>query len=167
MRESVFEAFYIPTRNMNPTILEGDRVLVNKLVQRRRFPQRGDLVVFRNPSPVGGEIFHSRIVALAGDTIPCPGLDTLTSGADAYVQTVIRDDIVEAIPVARMQDILDYHSYVSQAGETAARNGVKRLILTHMVPAPQPDQYDEWVAMAAKEFDGEIFIGDDLLTVTI
>lgn len=107
------------------------------------------------------------VVALAGDTIPCPGLDTLTADADAYVQTVIRDDIVKLLPMARIQDILDYHSSVSQAGETAARNGVKRLVLTHLVPAPPPEQYDEWIAIAAEEFDGEILIGDDLLTVTI
>lgn len=108
-----------------------------------------------------------KIAALAGDTIPCPGLDDLTKDADVYVQTVIRDDIVKSIPVPRLQDILDYHSSVGQAGETAARNGVKTLMLTHMVPAPQAEQYDEWVAIAAEHFDGEIVIGDDLTTVTV
>ena len=41
------------------------------------------------------------------------------------------------------------------------------MVFTHMVPAPAPEQYPEWVAMAAEHFDGEILIGDDLLTVTI
>jgi ribonuclease Z len=107
------------------------------------------------------------VVALAGDTIPCPGLDELTAGADVYVQTVIRDDVVKLVPVARMQDILDYHSSVTQAGETAARNGVRTLVLTHYVPAPQPEQYDEWIAIAAEVFDGEIVMGDDLTVVTV
>ena len=106
-----------------------------------------------------------KTVAIAGDTIPCDGLDALTKDADVYVQTVIRDDIVKQIPIARLQDILDYHSSVEQAGQTAAKNNVKKLVLTHYVPAPQPEQYDEWIAIAAKEFDGEIVMGDDLTTI--
>ena len=117
---------------------------------------------------VGFRVEHDgAVAALAGDTIPCDGLDALVTDADAYVQTVIRDDLVKLIPVERLQDILDYHSSVEQAAQTAARNGVKRLVLTHLVPAPQPEQYDEWKAIAAAHFDGEIVIGDDLTTVTI
>lgn len=105
--------------------------------------------------------------ALVGDTIPCAGVDELASGADAYVQTVIRRDLVELSPLEMAKDILDYHSGVVEAAQTAARVGAKRLVLTHMVPAPRPDQYPEWVARAAEHFDGEIVIGDDLTTVTI
>ncbi len=106
-------------------------------------------------------------VALAGDTIPCDGLDTLVADADLYVQTVIRTDLVEAIPNPMMQDILDYHSGLIDAAQTAARAGAKRLALTHMVPAPRPDQYPEWIALAAEHFDGEVIVGDDLTTVSI
>ena len=117
---------------------------------------------------IGFRLTHDgATVALAGDTIPCDGLDELVAGVDAYAQTVIRPDIVKMIPNEMLQDILDYHSGVADAGETAARGGVKRLVLTHMVPPPQPAQYPEWVAMAAEHFDGEIVIGDDLTTVTI
>jgi ribonuclease BN (tRNA processing enzyme) len=38
---------------------------------------------------------------------------------------------------------------------------------THMVPAPTPDQYPEWVARAAEHYDGDVIIGDDLTTITI
>lgn len=107
-----------------------------------------------------------RVVALAGDTIPCAGLDELTSNADVYVQTVIRDDLVKLVPMARMQDILDYHSSVEQAAQTAERNNVKTLVLTHLVPAPQPGQYDEWRAVAARHFSGEIVVGDDLTSIS-
>jgi signal peptidase I len=40
------QAFYIPSASMEPTLLVGDRVLVNKLVYRVRNPHRGDIVVF-------------------------------------------------------------------------------------------------------------------------
>lgn len=107
------------------------------------------------------------VAALAGDTIPCEGLDQLVANADAYVQTVIRADIVTMIPNEMLQDILDYHSDVTDAARTAARAGVKRLVLTHMVPPPAPEQYPEWIAIAGEHFDGEIVLGDDLTTVTI
>ena len=105
--------------------------------------------------------------AIVGDTLPCEGVDQLATGADAYVQTVIRRDLVELVPNEMFQDILDYHSGVVEAAKTAARVGAGRLVLTHLVPAPTPDQYPEWVAMAAEHFEGEIVIGDDLTTITI
>jgi len=117
---------------------------------------------------LGYRVEHNGAVAvLAGDTIPCDGLDHLVAGADAYVQTVIRADIVQSIPNDMLQDILDYHSDVTDAARTAARGGASRLVLTHLVPAPAPEQYPEWVALAAEHFDGEIVIGDDLTTITI
>lgn len=112
---------------------------------------------------VGYRLAHDGVVvALAGDTVPCPGLDELCAGADIYVQTVVRDDLVRAVPNQRFQDILDYHSTVAQAGQTAARAGVGTLVLTHFVPALQPGEEDEWRRIAAEHFDGEIVVGPDL-----
>lgn len=68
-REFVYEAFYLPTRSMNPSVVKGDRILVNKLRARKRFPERGNIVVFRNPEPTGGRIFIQRVVAVAGDRV--------------------------------------------------------------------------------------------------
>ena len=34
------------------------------------------------------------VVRIAGDTVPCEGLDRLCAGADVYVQTVVRADLV-------------------------------------------------------------------------
>jgi len=116
---------------------------------------------------IGFRLEHDgAVVALAGDTLPCDGVDELARGADAYVQTALRRDILEPLPLDAVQDILDYHSSVVDAARTAARVGAKRLVLTHMVPAPTPEQYPEWVARAAEHFDGDIVIGDDLTTVT-
>jgi ribonuclease Z len=105
--------------------------------------------------------------AIVGDTLPCDGVDELAAGADAYVQTVLRRDIIGSIDHPMMRDILNYHSGVVDAAQTAARAGAKRLVLTHMVPAPTPEQYPEWIARAAEHFSGEIVIGDDLTSVTI
>lgn len=102
---------------------------------------------------------------LAGDTVPCDALDELCREAGVYVQTVIRDDVIAAIPMRRLQDIVDYHSSVAQAARTAERAGVDTLVLTHYVPAPPPGEVDEWVAIAAEHFGGRIVAGEDLTAV--
>ncbi len=106
-------------------------------------------------------------VAVAGDTIPCPELDAMCLGADVYVQTVIRRDLVERVPSQRFQDILDYHSTVEDAGRTAARAGVKTLLLTHYVPPILPGQEDEWRALASAQFGGAVVLGPDLTSVSV
>ena len=113
---------------------------------------------------------EGKVAALAGDTIPCQGLYDMCDNADIYVQTVLREDLVRAfaplVPTGdRFLDILDYHSTVQQAGQTAAKCNVKTLLLTHFVPAIQPGQEDEWRAMAAEHFSGDIVIGPDLTFV--
>jgi ribonuclease Z len=105
-------------------------------------------------------------VVVAGDGVPCASLDDLVNGATAYVQTVIRDDLVKLIPSARLQDILDYHSTVAQAAKTAHRAGVKALVMTHYVPAPAPGSEGEWRQLAG-EFDGLIVMGDDLTSLEL
>ena len=106
-------------------------------------------------------------VVAAGDTVPCEGLDALCAGANALVHTVIRKDVIEQIPVPRLQDTLDYHSSPQEAAQTAARSDVDVLILTHYVPAIPPGGGDDWRELAAQHFGGKIELGDDLHQVTV
>jgi ribonuclease Z len=83
------------------------------------------------------------------------------------VHTVIRKDIVAAIPQQRLQDICDYHSSVEEAAATADRSGVGTLVMTHYVPALMPGQEEQWRALAAAHFGGRIELGDDLHRVQV
>jgi len=68
----LFQAFYIPSRSMEPTLMVGDRVLVNKLSYRIHDIRRGDLVVFEAPESQQTptiEDFVKRVVALPGETV--------------------------------------------------------------------------------------------------
>ena len=88
----LIQAFYIPSESMVPTLLIGDRVLVNKLVYDFGEPQHGDVIVFENPSlqDADGNVieavwdwlveglgfstdptkdFIKRVVGLPGDTV--------------------------------------------------------------------------------------------------
>ncbi|TFV58441.1 ribonuclease Z [Mycobacterium sp. PS03-16] len=117
---------------------------------------------------VGFRIDHAGAsVVLAGDTVPCDTLDALAAGAGALVHTVIRHDLIEALPQQRIRDICDYHSSVEQAAATAERAGVGILILTHYVPAIAPGQEEEWRALAASVFGRQIELGDDLHRVEV
>jgi ribonuclease Z len=106
-------------------------------------------------------------VVLAGDTVPCTGLDGLSAGAGALVHTAIRKDLLEPMGLQRLKDVCDYHSSVEEAAATAARAGVGTLVLTHYVPAILPGQEDDWRQLAAKEFGGQIELGDDLHRVEV
>ena len=106
-------------------------------------------------------------VVVAGDTVPCAGLDALCAGSDALVHTVIRKDIIANIPIPRLQDTLDYHSSPEEAAQTAARAGVGTLVLTHYVPAFPSGGGDDWKALAAEHFAGRVELGDDLHRIEI
>ena len=83
------------------------------------------------------------------------------------VHTVARPDLIRAIGLPRFIDVLDYHSSVEDAAKTAARNGVGTLVLTHLVPAPQPDAEHEWAERAAEHFDGTVVVARDLLALNV
>jgi signal peptidase I len=50
----LIQAFFIPSRSMEPTLDVGDRVVVNRLAYRIGEPAHGDVVVFLRPTGDGG-----------------------------------------------------------------------------------------------------------------
>jgi ribonuclease Z len=111
--------------------------------------------------------YGGKAVVVAGDTVPCAGLDELCDDADVYVQTVLRDDLVRMVPMARFVDTIDYHSTVAQAAQTAARGGVRTLVLTHQIPTPGTGTADQWIALAREHFDGDVVFGEDLACISL
>lgn len=79
VRSSLADWNDVPSGSMKPTILEGDRVYVNKLAYDLKVPfttwhllewaepKRGDIVVFY--SPYDGKRLVKRVVGLPGDTL--------------------------------------------------------------------------------------------------
>ncbi|MBV8162309.1 MAG: signal peptidase I [Acidimicrobiia bacterium] len=68
----LLQAFYIPSDSMNPTLVQRDRVLVNKLSYHFHDVHRGDIVVFSRPpgenDPQIKDLIK-RVIGLPGDTI--------------------------------------------------------------------------------------------------
>ncbi len=108
-----------------------------------------------------------RSVVIAGDTVPCGGLDELCAGADVLVHTTVRRDLIEQIGLPRLLDVLGYHSSVPDAARTAAGGGVGTLVLTHLVPAPAPGSEAEWVGQAAQHFGGTVVVASDLAVIEV
>ena len=74
----LFQAFYIPSESMKPTLNVGDRVLVNKVSYRLHDVNRGDIVVFETPpkaKDANGEIkdLVKRVIALPGESFSTQG----------------------------------------------------------------------------------------------
>jgi len=68
----LFQAFFIPSESMVPTLKVGDRVLVNKLAYDYGDVDRGDVVVFEAPPEARStEIADlvKRVIGLPGDTV--------------------------------------------------------------------------------------------------
>jgi signal peptidase I len=80
----------VPTGSMNPTIIEGDRILVDKHAFGLRVPftlarlthgdspRRGEIVVF--DSPADGTTLVKRVVAEPGDTVELRGERLIVNG---------------------------------------------------------------------------------------
>jgi signal peptidase I len=69
VQQFIVKPFAIPSPSMEPTLMEGDRVLVNRLVYHFHPPRRGDVIVFHPPGRPGSDPFIKRVVAVAGDTV--------------------------------------------------------------------------------------------------
>jgi signal peptidase I len=83
----------VPSGSMKPTILEGDRIIVNKIaydariplthipVHRFAEPQRGDIVVF--DSKAADTRLVKRVIGLPGDTVAMTDNRLTINGTDA------------------------------------------------------------------------------------
>jgi len=67
----LFQAFYIPSESMVPTLQVDDRVIVNKLSYKVHDVNRSDIVVFKAPEGEtgGARDLVKRVVGLPGETV--------------------------------------------------------------------------------------------------
>jgi signal peptidase I len=68
VRQTLLEAFRVPSVSVYPTIVPNDRFLANKIAYKHRDPERGDLIVFINPED-RRQNYIKRVAATAGDTV--------------------------------------------------------------------------------------------------
>jgi signal peptidase I len=81
----LIQPFWIPSESMLPTIEVNDRVMVNKLAYQWGEPQRGDVVVFRDPRE--GDLEESIPEAVIRSVLEAVGIRT--RGHDDLIKRVI------------------------------------------------------------------------------
>lgn len=103
IRSSVADWNDVPTGSMRPTIIEGDRIFVNKLAYGLRIPfttrwltrwddpHRGDIVTFK--SPTDGIQLVKRIIGIPGDKISLDR-NVLTVNGVVAAQVKTGDDMI-------------------------------------------------------------------------
>ncbi len=68
IRYFIVELYLVDGPSMRPTLLNQERLVVNKFVYRFRAPERGEVLVFRYPQDQSRD-FIKRVIAVPGDTI--------------------------------------------------------------------------------------------------
>ncbi|HOG29749.1 MAG TPA: signal peptidase I [Vicinamibacterales bacterium] len=129
-RTFVVQAFKIPTGSMEPNLLVGDQLLVNKFVfapahssaERAILPirsvRRGDVVVFKFPVNPERD-FIKRVVGLPGETVELKDTRVYVNG--------------------RPLDEPYAHYLVSRPGPAGAGDGGPEDVRNHYGPVPVPD----------------------------
>jgi ribonuclease BN (tRNA processing enzyme) len=113
-----------------------------------------------------------RSIVISGDTNESDELVKLAAGADVLVHEVMLAErvreLVRNLPngEALARSIISHHTTAEQVGRVAAAARVKTLVLSHFVPAEDPDVPDEeWVAPVRRHYSGRIIVGRDLMEV--
>ncbi len=80
----LFQAFYIPSDSMVPTLKTNDRVIVNKLSYDLHSVHRGDVIVFKSPKDANGQPIDPGVNDLVKRVIGLPG-ETIEGRADGHI----------------------------------------------------------------------------------
>ena len=102
VRTFFVQAFKIPTGSMRPTLVEGDRILVDKItygikipltnwrLPDIRSPQRGDVMVFRAVDDPRRD-FIKRLVGVPGDTVEIRDMRLWVNGRPLTEPSIFRE----------------------------------------------------------------------------
>jgi signal peptidase I len=137
-RSAVADWNDVPTGSMKPTIIEGDRVFVNKLAYDLKVPfttwhvaewgnpKRGEIVVFY--SPADGKRLVKRVVGVPGDRIELVNDQLLVNGEPAKYGPLAEATMDEIAPAERPS-----HLFASETVE----NRSHPVMATPALPAPR------------------------------
>ncbi|MGA4635708.1 MBL fold metallo-hydrolase [Pseudomonas solani] len=115
-----------------------------------------------------------KTLVLSGDTTYHPPLAAFARDADVLINEVVHVEAVERL-AARIgngktlaQAIISHHITAEDVGRIATQARVRKLVLSHFVPADDPELTAEvWRAAVARTFDGEIVVGEDGMAIDL
>lgn len=111
----------------------------------------------------------ARSIVVSGDTTYSDNLVKLAHGADLLIHEAMYAPAIGQLAgenAPRLQEHLRRsHSTTEQVGLVAARAGVKKLVLSHLVPAFPTITDAMWLEGVRKHYHGEAIVGRDLMEV--
>jgi len=126
---------HVPSGSMRPTLLIGDRVVVNKLAFDLRVPftfiklwshsdpERGDIITFE--SPKDGKLLIKRVVGVPGDRVELTDNNLIVNGVQASYSPLSASEI-EAL---QMPDATDFEIQVESVHGHSRYNLRERSLL--------------------------------------
>jgi ribonuclease BN (tRNA processing enzyme) len=114
-----------------------------------------------------------RSIVISGDTKRSDALIKLARGADVLVHEAIWPAAVERLMTglynaeALKRSVLGHHTAAEEVGRVATQAEVKSLVLSHLIPAEDPELTDEQWTSAVRRggYKGPIIVGKDLLEI--
>lgn len=113
-----------------------------------------------------------RSIVISGDTTESDALVRLAQDADVLVHEVMLAEhvreMLSQLPnrEALARSVIAHHTTAEQVGRVAAKARVKLLVLSHFVPAEDPDvPDDEWLVPIRRHYAGPIVLGSDLMVI--
>jgi ribonuclease Z len=102
-----------------------------------------------------------RLLAISGDTAVCEGVAQLAAGADLLVHEAARSDLVSP-------QLLAWNASARTVGELARALSLRRVVLTHLLPAPR-SAVDEaaFLDEARGGYDGDLVLARDLMVLRL
>ena len=113
-----------------------------------------------------------RSIVISGDTARSDNLVKLAEGAEVLVHSAVYlpavDRLAARVPNAATlkRSIIAGQTSAEDAGRVAQAAGVKTLVLSHLIPADDPEVTEQmWIEAARVHFRGSVIVGKDLLEV--
>lgn len=137
------------------------------------------VTAFRTPHPPITDNFAYKfttpdgVIVFSSDTEYNPKLAEFAKGADVLVHEALYAPFVDRL-VARVKNgatlgkhLLASHTTTEDVGKIAAAAGVKRLVLSHLVPGDIEISDDQWIAGIRKAYSGQVVVAKDLMELAL
>jgi ribonuclease BN (tRNA processing enzyme) len=178
--------FQMNAYDINTRIANEGRVPLRPLVRVHELRAGGEVMRNENLRVTAAVVEHppvvpafgyrfdaaDRSIVISGDTMPSDNLIKLAKDADVLVHAVLYvpavDRLVARVPNASTlkASIIAHQTSAEDAGRVAEAAGVKTLVLSHLVPADDPNVTEPmWIDAARTHFSGTVIVGRDLLEI--
>jgi ribonuclease Z len=120
--------------------------------------------------------YKGKVLVISGDTIANSNVERYSKDADILIHDVMNKDLNRRVATLlqaadaenfqrsgkMIEDTLSYHIDGPELGKLAQRAGVKKLVLTHLVPPPRNFVVTRAIKNSVGQFyKGELIVGED------